>query len=236
MMKYTLSTLLLLGSVLSAPFDTALPSNSTLSRRSTEPTVTVKNQCDDPLVIGYAKDVDWYGPTTTVASGSSHVYTFPVGWSGRIWGRSSCSGDRCNDSGMGSPATLAEFHFMEDGETYYDISLVNGFNSPMTVKPTDKTGSGKKCTTSSCTTLPSCPSGFETHDDNGKVSGCKSACSMYNTDELCCNGAYNDPDVCKANSYTEQVEAACPDVYSYAYDDNTSVFICESQQYTVTFC
>jgi hypothetical protein len=106
----------------------------------------------------------------------------------------------------------------------------------MMVKPDDKTGSGKQCTTSLCTTLPPCPNGLETFDDNGKVSGCKSACTMYNTDELCCTGAHNDPDVCKANTFTHQVEAACPHAYSYAYDDATSVFSCNSQKYIVTFC
>ncbi|CAO3645492.1 unnamed protein product [Mucor hiemalis] len=207
---------------------------------SMTPTVIVENKCSTSLKVGHSIDVSYYGDVVDVPAGSSHTLTLPLDWSGRIWGRSSCSGEKCFDSGMGSPASLAEFHFKSEGKVYYDISLVDGWNLPMVITPVNKIalehGDASLCATTSCTTLPECPAGWETYDTEGKVSGCKSACTMYNTDEYCCTGAFYDPKVCKANQFTEAVKAVCPDVYSYAFDDYTSAFMCTSFAYTVTFC
>lgn len=212
----------------------AAPTNSTSSN---QPTIIVKNQCNSALKVGYSKDVDYYGTVSDVSAGSSYTINPPVGWSGRVWGRKNCSGDKCYDSGMGSPASLAEFHFLDSGNTFYDISFVDGYNLPMVVEPSSSETTGDHmCTASSCTTLPDCPSGWETYDDTGNVSGCKSACTMFNTDEYCCTGDYNGQDLCQANQYSEKVKDVCPDVYSYAYDDATSVYTCQTRSFTVTIC
>ncbi|KAL9547450.1 hypothetical protein MBANPS3_006167 [Mucor bainieri] len=190
-----------------------------------QPTVNVVNQCSSTLKVGNSIDVDYFGDVVDVPAGSTHTYTLPVNWSGRIWGRMNCGGENCFKSGMGSPASLAEFHFLDSGAVYYDISLVDGFNLPMTVAPVMKEGltstDNRHCATSTCSTLPNCPSGFETYDDE---------------DEYCCTGDFYNPNVCSTNSYASEVKAACPDAYSYAFDDATSVFICASNEYTVTFC
>jgi hypothetical protein len=205
------------------------------------PLVKVINNCKSTLKIGHSVDVDYYGPVIDVPVGGSHTYKLPINWSGRIWGRTNCGGQNCYKTGMGSsPASLAEFHFLESGKVFYDISFVAGFNLPIVVEPVKKVSidfaDDRLCRTSRCTTLPDCPAGFETYDDNGKISGCLSACTKFNTDEYCCTGHYLDPKICTTNSYASAVEAVCPDVYSYAFDDDTSVYMCTSNAYTVTYC
>lgn len=205
-----------------------------------QPTIIVKNRCNATLKVGHSKDVDWFGKVVSVSANSTYKINPPVGWSGRVWGRKNCSGDKCFDSGMGSPASLAEFHFLASGSTFYDISFVDGYNLPMVIEPVSKSKkgdtNGRMCKTASCKKLPKCPSGWETYDDKGKVSGCKSACTKFNTDELCCTGSYNGQNLCHANHYTKQVKDVCPDVYSYAYDDATSVLMCNTRAFTVTIC
>lgn len=207
---------------------------------SMTPTVIVQNKCSSTLKVGNSIDTSYYGDVVDVPAGSNHTITLPINWTGRIWGRISCSGEKCFDSGMGSPASLAEFYFKDEGKVYYDISLVDGWNLPMVIEPVKKIaleyGDDTLCATTSCSTLPSCPAGWETYDTKGNVSGCKSACTMYNTDEFCCTGPYLNAATCKANQYSKAVKAVCPDVYSYAYDDYTSAFMCTSFAYTVTFC
>ena len=204
------------------------------------PTVIVQNKCSATLKVGHSIDTSYYGEVVDVPAGSSHTLTFPINWTGRIWGRTNCAGEKCFDSGMGSPASLAEFFFKDEGKVYYDISLVDGWNLPMVIEPTQKIalehGDETLCAPTSCSKLPDCPAGFETYDSAGNISGCKSACTMFNTDELCCTGAYLDANVCKPNNYTEAIKSVCPDVYSYAFDDYTSAYMCTSFSYTVTFC
>ncbi|GAA5809990.1 hypothetical protein MFLAVUS_003405 [Mucor flavus] len=205
------------------------------------PTVIVKNQCSKKLTVGHSVDVDYYGETTDVAPGDSVTLTIPMNWSGRVWGRENCSGkEDCFKSGMTSPASLAEFHFMDSGKVFYDISFVNGFNLPIVVEPVNKIdlkyGDASLCRTSTCTNLPTCPTEFQTFDDEGNFAGCKSACTYFQTDEYCCTGDYYSSEACSTYSYASDVKAACPDVYSYAFDDVNSAFMCTSNAYTVTFC
>ncbi|GFZ02774.1 pathogenesis-related thaumatin superfamily protein [Actinidia rufa] len=76
----------------------------------------------------------------------------PTGWSGRFWGRTGCFFDQsgkgycatgncgggvaeCAGAGGEPPATLAEFT-LNSPLDFYDISLVDGFNIPVSVVPT----------------------------------------------------------------------------------------------------
>lgn len=224
--------------LLSAGLVAAAPTNTTYAAGL--PTVIVKNQCKSALKVGHSIDTEYFGDVVNVPAGKSYTLTLPINWTGRVWGRESCSGNNCFKSGMGSPASLAEFFFKENGDVFYDISFVDGFNLPMVIEPVNKValkyGDERLCATSSCSVLPNCPTQFITYDDQGNVSGCKSACTYYNTDEYCCTGDYHDPNVCKTYSYASDVKAACPDVYSYAFDDFSSAFMCTSHAYTVTFC
>ncbi|WAR10316.1 TLPH-like protein [Mya arenaria] len=73
----------------------------------------------------------------------------PNKWSGRVWGRTHCHGNRCetgdcgrgvhcNGAGGEPPATLAEITFDAGGshnQDFYDISLVDGYNLQMSMSP-----------------------------------------------------------------------------------------------------
>jgi hypothetical protein len=66
---------------------------------------------------------------------------------------------------------------------------------------------------------------------------CKSACAAWGYDSDCCNGNYNDPNVCKPGLYSQNAKAVCPDAYSFAFDDQTSTFIIPSGGgWEVVFC
>ena len=128
----------------------------------------------------------------------------------RDGGGGHCSG------GANNPASLAEFFFKGmGGHDFYDISLVDGYNLPMTITP-DKGGGGNgkyKCGSPSCD-VPSCPKEYAVKDSKGNVTGCKSSCSATNSDEHCCKGKYDDPKTCKPDKASENVKKTCPDAYS----------------------
>lgn len=66
---------------------------------------------------------------------------------------------------------------------------------------------------------------------------CLSACAKYNADQYCCTGKYNSPSACQPSDYSVQAKTVCPDVYSYAFDDQTSTFVIPSGGgFEVIFC
>ena len=71
---------------------------------------------------------------------------------------------------------------------------------------------------------------------DGSVVGCKSACLAFDTYEYCCKGQYDSPDTCKPTSYSKMFKDACPQAYSYAYDDKSSTFTCVGANYDITYC
>ena len=164
-------------------------------------------------------------------------------WGGRVWGRTGCdangancsTGDcgrgQCNGAGGAPPATLAEFTIVPSGTTFYDVSLVDGYNLQMQI-------SAAGCPTVGCTSDLNaiCPAALQQRDAWGNVVGCRSDCEQYNTDATCCRSG---PDACHANPPPDAhiFKQACPQAYSYAYDDATSTFTCQNQaSYTITFC
>ncbi|KAM7265126.1 hypothetical protein ACFE04_002809 [Oxalis oulophora] len=169
----------------------------------------------------------------------------------RFWGRKDCSttdgkfscltGDcgtgqvSCNGLSGQTPTSLAEFTL--DSTDTYDISLVDGFDLPLTIAP--QGGSGDKCIPISCSADVNgqCPGELQVKGPDGGVIACKSACTAFNTDQYCCRGAYNTPQTCSATDYSELLKQQCPQAYSYAYNDGSSTFTCNgSPNYMVTFC
>ncbi|KAI9497656.1 thaumatin [Zychaea mexicana] len=210
------------------------------TKRSSNPYIVVQNDCNYKLVVGESENGDLYGSSVDVDAGDKHTFTFEPNWAGRVWGRRSCSGKECNFAGMWAPASLAEVLFKDQaGDDYYDISLVDGYNEPMKMEPInpDKTSSEdfRRCGEPTCTQGPKCPTELELKDDNGKVVGCQSACSKFRTPEHCCVGDYPEG-VCEPSEYSKLFKSACPDAYSYAYDDATSTYLCRADGYKVTFC
>ncbi|KAL6902911.1 Hsp70-like protein [Trichoderma evansii] len=187
-------------------------------------------------------------------------------WQGRVWGRTNCTvngescacktGDcfakmDCEFSGA-TPATLAEFNLaggVDNMQTFYDISLVDGYNIPMGINyipaknttfiPPNLTNCACIATTGwvfsstgagtgtfySNVTYPIPLESEETNESRPAFAPCNSACAATGTDKDCCIGKYHDPKICKPSQYSKSVKAVCPDAYSFAFDDQQSTFI-----------
>ncbi|EPS69802.1 hypothetical protein M569_04964 [Genlisea aurea] len=104
-----------------------------------------------------------------------------------------CSG-RLECSGTGG-APPAKFTLNSSAEDFYDVSLVDGFNVPVSIL----TSSGN-CSAVNCTADVNldCPPELQVVKD-GAVVACKSACLAFDWLQYCCTGDYNNPQVCKAD-------------------------------------
>ena len=76
---------------------------------------------------------------------------------------------------------------------------------------------------------------------NGRPVACLSACTKFNTDWFCCRGQHNKPETCQAKNHplVRFFKDACPDMYSFAYDDQASTYSCQGSKgtmYKVAFC
>ncbi|ERN07806.1 hypothetical protein AMTRI_Chr08g204400 [Amborella trichopoda] len=173
-------------------------------------------------------------------------------WSGRIWARTGCTystgrfhcetGDcgrlECNGAGGRAPATLAQFslHHGHNDQSSYSVSLVDGFNVPMTVTPHEGKG---LCPVVGCREdlLATCPTQLRLCAANGKVVGCKSGCEAFGTDELCCRNQYNSPHTCHGSTYSEFFKHKCPATFTYAHDSPSLTHNCvEPRELKVIFC
>ncbi|XP_064963237.1 thaumatin-like protein 1b [Musa acuminata AAA Group] len=219
-------------------------------------TFTVKNNCPFtiwPATLTGRRSALLPQTGLELAYGESQSLDAPAGWSGRFWARTRCttdstsgrfscaSGDcgsgsiECNGAGGAPPTTLVEFTLQGDGgKDFYDVSCVDGFNLPVSVTPR----SGQGCSSISCPadTNAGCPPELQERARDGAVVGCKSACLAFDTDWYCCRGAYGTPSACKPTNYSMLFKNACPQAYSYAYDDATSTFTCVGANYLITFC
>ncbi|KAL4558250.1 hypothetical protein LXL04_036448 [Taraxacum kok-saghyz] len=173
-------------------------------------------------------------------------------WSGRVWGRTGCAnhngrftcatGDcggklECNGLGGATPATLAQFslHHSHTDQSSYAVSLVDGFNIPMTVTPHEGKG---VCPVVGCKAdlLATCPWSLQKHAD-GRVVACKSGCEAFNTDELCCRGHFNNAQTCKATKWSDFFKHACPATFAFAHDSPSLTHECSSpRELKVIFC
>ncbi|XP_022869736.1 pathogenesis-related protein 5-like [Olea europaea var. sylvestris] len=208
---------------------------------------TIANHCRETIWPGVAPGENFDGGGFALRPGQSLVFTAPVGWSGRIWGRTGCNFDRngngpcqtgscgnslkCSASGK-PPATLAEFTLAS--LDFYDVSLVDGFNLPISVTALNGRGN---CSIAGCDAdlRTTCPNELAVRS-NGRTVGCRSACDVFNSDEYCCRGVYGNPVTCQPTTYSKRFKQACPASYSYAYDDPTSIFTCTGTDYVVAFC
>ncbi|KAI4604451.1 hypothetical protein KJ359_000589 [Pestalotiopsis sp. 9143b] len=144
----------------SAPIDGA--SKRKVSKRENPIPLIVTNNCGDTIWPGVATQAG-DGPESTgfeLGPGETKDMTVGPTWNGRVWGRTNCTvsnetatcmtGDcfgllECEYSGA-APATLAEFNLAggQTGlQTFYDISLVDGYNLPLGVvyQPASNTSS-----------------------------------------------------------------------------------------------
>ncbi|KAL9841089.1 putative Thaumatin family [Arabidopsis thaliana] len=225
-------------------------------------TFTIVNQCNYTVWPGLLSGAGTAPlPTTgfSLNSFESRLISIPAAWSGRIWGRTLCNqneisgiftcvtGDcgssqiECSGAGAIPPATLAEFTLNgAENLDFYDVSLVDGYNIPMTIVPNGGAIGVGKCNATGCAADLNglCPEQLKvTVEAAGTAAvACKSACEAFGTPEFCCNGAFGTPDTCQPSEYSVFFKKTCPTAYSYAYDDGTSTFTCSGADYVITFC
>lgn len=202
--------------------------------------INILNQCGHALQIGFQTNDKARGEIFQLDSNAHHLASVKNTWAGRIWARESCDVHDCGLAGASNPASLAEFKLALDMD-YYDVSFVDGYNFPISIEPLLKDDNvvkldDKHCRKSACGQLPTCPKDLQAKNANGKVVACESACSKYGSDQYCCTGEYSTSETCTSNHYAKEVKKMCPDSYSYAFDDATSVYGCKASSYKVVFC
>eukprot|EP00250_Pteridium_aquilinum_P018970 c24243_g1_i1 orf=197-2134(+) len=183
----------------------------------------------------------------------------PSPWNGRFWGRTGCSFNssdefvcdngncgglnnsiECKNDGTNLPVTLAEFLLgAVNNLSYYNLSVVGGFNLPLTISPTmlaSKNASSPTCGSPSCIAdaLPQCPAKLLRVSNKGTPLACSSACSVFQTDQSCCTGNYSSDSACAANNYTQVFKNFCPTAYTTPY--NGATYTCCDADFTITFC
>ncbi|KAL2487381.1 Pathogenesis-related thaumatin superfamily protein [Abeliophyllum distichum] len=188
-----------------------------------------------------------------LAQGKTRQFSCPGDWSGRIWARTACNfssglkpacetGDcngllECNGVVGVPPATLVEFALQlnKSPPSFYDVSLVDGYNLPVSVATTP---SMKKCRIGGCSKnlKTRCPSELQVVNKKGEVVACKSACLRFNRDQYCCRNEYGSPEKCKPNMYSKLFKDSCPSYVSYAFDTPSPLVVCDSDMYNITFC
>ncbi|KAF5753856.1 putative Thaumatin family [Helianthus annuus] len=158
----------------------------------------------------------------------------------RIWPRTGCNFDgsghrRCQTGdcngllqcqGYGTPPnTLAEYALNQfNNLDFFDISLVDGFNVPMVFRPNSN----------GCTRGISCTADIngQCHAELRALGECNNPCTVYKTDQYCCNFGN-----CGPTDLSRFFKTRCPDAYSYPKDDQTSTFTCPGgTNYDVILC
>ncbi|KAF8395150.1 hypothetical protein HHK36_019091 [Tetracentron sinense] len=213
------------------------------------------NNCNESVWPGILGSAGHQSPREGgfhLSSAEEVVLDLPDKWSGRIWGRQGCcfnqkgkgsceTGDcagllSCSGTGGEPPATVVEMTLgtSQSALHYYDVSLVDGFNLPVSMKPV---GGGVGCGIAGCEVDLNvcCPSTLEVKRGN-KVVGCKSACLAMKSARYCCTGDFATPKTCKPTIFAHLFKAICPRAYSYAYDDSSSLNTCRASRYVITFC
>ncbi len=222
------------------------------------------------------------GGTATVAVNLETACKGNKTWSGNFYARTGCKfqGETgtCDTGSCGNqlhckqgvggapPATRAEFKFDKDGNDFYDISNVDGFNVGITIKPTSivqgtPPAAAYWCTAAGCTfdfikDASSCPAELQVKVGT-KLVGCDSACQKFDAGKkdamansfYCCTGQYSGPsgrsdcgNCCHMKEpsgrgkYSKYFKDKCGDAYAWPQDDNKSTFSCVSKSYEVVFC
>ncbi|MQL97822.1 hypothetical protein Taro_030516 [Colocasia esculenta] len=223
--------------------------------------IVIVNNCNEsvwPAVLGVAGHPTPMHGGFHLGAAEAASFEAPCGWSGRVWGRRGCcfdkagrgsceTGDcdgllRCRGAGGAPPATVVEMTLgtARSPLHYYDVSLVDGFNLPVSVVPVGvpRGGAAAACGAAACEVdlNACCPSRFEAKGRDGRVAGCKSACMALGTDKYCCRGEYGSPARCRATLFSILFKAVCPRASTFAYDEASSLHTCMASRYLITFC
>ncbi|KAG0453468.1 hypothetical protein HPP92_024772 [Vanilla planifolia] len=207
---------------------------------------TIVNECKTTLWPGVTPGESFNGGGFPLRPGQSVVFTAPTSWSGRLGPRTGCNFDNAGngscDTGAcgtslkcGSRAKLRPLaEFTLASLDFYDVSLVDGFNVPVLVRPVG--GSGN-CHVAGCTgdlrdtARPSWRSGSA--ERLSRVGARVTCLTRMNT---VVEGFMGIRAPAKPTYYSKKFKDTCPMAYSYAYDDPTSIFTCANADYVITFC
>ena len=151
-----------------------------------------------------------------------------------------------------------------DGLDYYDVSLVDGYNLPVSIT----SSAGFHIANCGVDLGPNCPANLKgPYDSSGFPVGCKSDCLVDpnpGNSPSCCSGSHNTPATCPPSGvpHYSYFKNNCPNSYVYAYgtrllypltpaaewltilrradeSSGTALWTCNSAlnaDYTVTFC
>ncbi|KAL8152883.1 LOW QUALITY PROTEIN: hypothetical protein V2J09_010643 [Rumex salicifolius] len=191
----------------------------------------------------------------TLIQGFSSTIDAPSDWQGRIWARTLCatnsSGDffcSVGDCGSGNvscsgrsgsqPISLVEFALNGfNNMDFYDVSLVDGFNLPVTITPSNSACNASAGCPKDINSVCPWPMAIKNPSDNSSVVACKSACFAFNADSYCCRGEFNTPQKCSQSDYAVVFKSQCPHAYTYAFDQQTNTYTCATGgDYFITFC
>jgi len=197
-------------------------------------------------------------------------------WSGRFWARTGCQADgshcqtgdcgglQCNGNAGAMGPTLAEFTLNAYmGADFYDVSMVDGYNVDIQIRPKEGTfsrntypASNYSCgVAGACNTNPlsKCDPQYAIYSPvTHEIIQCLSACTWHmlnrpdQAPQYCCTDGtpYFSRDTCLASSNANMMKSMCPDSYSWAYDDASSTFACGGSgtagpggiSYEISFC
>ena len=223
-------------------------------------TLTILNNCDYTIWPGINSTYDpkpLLYVTPKIPTGFSlgknewKDITTPDDWAGCLWGRTQCTEDSTGgfscitgDCGSGQiecatapngsiPVTMAEFKMNNPGHDFFNVSLLDGYNLPLLVLP-----SNQSCENAGCVVDLNgvCPPELEVDSSDGKIVGCKSACDAFATQPYCCDGPIETSSTCKPTSYSQNFKKKCPNTYTYPFDYETGTFRCKSPEYQIVFC
>ncbi|XP_074576747.1 protein P21-like [Curcuma longa] len=203
-------------------------------------TFQIVNRCSFTVWAAWATTGPRAGGGNQLNPGQSWTININGGSTGgRIWARTGCSFDgsgrgRCQTGdcggvlqcqGYGSPPnTLGEFSLNQwQNLDFFDISNIDGYNVGLDFSPTTGGCGGVRC---AADIVGQCPAELRT------AGGCNNACTVFRTDQYCCNSGN-----CGPTDYSRFFKARCPKAYSYPKDDTTSTFTCPGgSNYRATFC
>ncbi|CAI9784540.1 unnamed protein product [Fraxinus pennsylvanica] len=197
--------------------------------------ITVRNNC--PYTIWPAAVP---GGGRRLDSGQTWTLGYPTEKLVKIWARTNCTFDSsgrgncltgdcrgllgCKELGA-PPATFAEYGLNSwANKDYYDISVMKGFNVPISMTPTSN-GCNKSV---GCTRdiTAQCPNELKT------PGGCHNPCTVFKTNEYCCGVGR-----CQPTNFSRFFKIRCRDAFTYPQDDPTSISTCPAgTSYSVVFC
>jgi hypothetical protein len=201
---------------------------------------TIENHCTQTVWAAALPASTFPGGLVEMAPGYSFQVGVDNGWSGRIWGKTLCTGSgsatTCASSAF--PASLAELTLTKSatGLDFYDVSLVDGFNLPIAIDALGHTPDPAhpySCGSPTCSANldTTCAAPFQ-DSSGGQVIACANdACKVVGGNDA------GSPACVYPNQYTEFFKNACPTAYSFPSDDPTSTFTCKGfNDYAVVFC